>query len=286
MWNNRDITFAAACCELNSKQQYELYQALKARFPSETFYELFQVYDALPSRLRTWIQKHSIEAVRKQYIEENIQIVYIEDEDYPKRLREIFEPPIILFCKGDLSLLQSMCLGMVGGRFHTPYGEQVIDYLITYLAPHECTVVSGLARGIDTLSHKWTLKHHGKTIAVIGTGLNRAYPKENEALQEYIATHGLLISEYPLDSLPLKFHFPYRNRIIAGLSHGLCVVEAKKRSGSLITANLALSYNRNVFAVPGSIFSPFSTGTNELLIAGAIPVLDGESILKELNYYW
>ena len=138
---------------------------------------------------------------------------------------------------------------------------------------------------MDTLAHEETLKTNGNTIAVIGSGLDVFYPPENANLYDMIAKRGLLLSEYPLESRPLKFHFPYRNRIIAGLSHGVCVIEAKEKSGSLITANLALSENREVFAVPGNIFSPHSKGTNSLIEAGACLVKNGDTISKNLKYF-
>ena len=153
------------------------------------------------------------------------------------------------------------------------------------LVNDDIVVISGLARGVDTLAHEETLKADGNTIAVIGSGLDVVYPPENSKLYDVIAKRGLILSEYPLQSRPLKFHFPYRNRIIAGLSHGVCVIEAKEKSGSLITANLALSENREVFAVPGSIFSIHSKGTNSLIEAGACLVSSGETISKNLKYF-
>ena len=146
-------------------------------------------------------------------------------------------------------------------------------------------IISGLAKGVDSLAHLECLKDDGKTIAVIGSGLDVVYPPENANLYKEIGEKGLIISEYPLGSRPLKFHFPYRNRIIAGLSHGVCVLEAKERSGSLITANIALSENREVFAIPGSIFSSHSKGTNQLIEAGACLVSSAETIDKNLHYF-
>ncbi len=153
--------------------------------------------------------------------------------------------------------------------------------LLPNVIQQKLILVSGLAKGVDGLSHQLALKHHGKTIAVIGNGLDISYPSCNRALQTQIAHAGLLLSEYPLESRPLKYHFPLRNRIIAGLCQTVLVVEARHHSGSLITANLALQENRNVLALPGRINDIYSTGCNELIAAGAKPVLNSNDILEE-----
>ena len=207
------------------------------------------------------------------------------DGAYPQRLKEIYLPPIVLFYRGNLSLINQRAVAIVGSRDHSKYAKECIHELIPPIVNNGIVVVSGLARGVDTLAHEESLKTNGNTIAVIGSGLDVVYPPENANLYDMIAKRGLLLSEYPLESRPLKFHFPYRNRIIAGLSHGVCVIEAKEKSGSLITANLALSENREVFAVPGSIFSSHSKGTNSLIEAGACLVSSGETISKNLKYF-
>ena len=194
-------------------------------------------------------------------------------------------PPIVLFYRGNLSLINQRAVAIVGSRDHSKYAKDCIHDLIPSLVKDDIVVISGLARGVDTLAHEETLKVNGNTIAVIGSGLDVVYPTENGKLYDDIAKKGLILSEYPLQSRPLKFHFPYRNRIIAGLSHGVCVIEAKEKSGSLITANLALSENREVFAVPGSIFSIHSKGTNSLIEAGACLVSSGETICRNLKYF-
>lgn len=204
----------------------------------------------------------------------------ISDPKYPQLLREAPDPPKLLYYRGNLDLLELPMTSVVGTRKPTAYGIEVTQIVINKLAPTQ-VVVSGLAYGIDALAHEQTLALGGKTIAVLGSGLDPAsiYPAENRELAEAIvAKGGLLLSEYPPGSPPLKFHFPARNRIIAGLAPQLLVIEAGEVSGTLITAQLALDYNRDVWAVPGPITSPLSRGTNMLLVAGARPLVDIENV--------
>ncbi|MFC4760572.1 DNA-processing protein DprA [Fructobacillus durionis] len=206
------------------------------------------------------------------------------DEEYPVLLRESYQAPLILFYKGDLRALQLPALAVVGTRTATAYGQEVLRYLLPPLLERGGAIVSGLAKGIDVMAHQVTFAHGGVPIAVIGSGIGRAYPVQNRRLQEQVAEQGLLLSEYPRDVGPSRGHFPERNRIIAGLTRATLVVEAKKRSGSLITANLALQNNREVLAVPGSIFSEESRGCHEIIQAGALPVRSVEDILKNANF--
>lgn len=220
-----------------------------------------------------------------QKIQQNLKISHfltILDKRYPLQLQEIYSPPVVLFYQGDIELLDSKkLLGVVGARQCSSYALQALNQLLPNVIQQKLTLVSGLAKGVDGLSHQLALKHHGKTIAVIGNGLDVSYPSCNRALQTQIAHMGLLLSEYPLGSRPLKYHFPLRNRIIAGLCQTVLVVEARHHSGSLITANLALQENRNVLALPGRINDIYSTGCNELIAAGAKPVLNSNDILEE-----
>ena len=165
----------------------------------------------------------------------------------------------------------------------TTYSQHCLRQLLPELVQANLVTVSGLASGVDTLVHQETLIAGGQTIAVIGNGLNISYPRTNQLLQARLGQEGLVLSEYLPDAPPQKFHFPQRNRIIAGLAVGTLVTEAKQRSGSLITANLALQENRNVYAIPGGLFSPLSVGTNELIQAGALPVLKASDILDDLS---
>lgn len=220
-----------------------------------------------------------------QKIQQNLKVSHfltILDKRYPSQLQEIYSPPVVLFYQGDLELLDSKkILGVVGARQCSSYALQALTQLLPNVIQQKLILVSGLAKGVDGLSHQLALKHHGKTIAVIGNGLDISYPSCNRALQTQIAHAGLLLSEYPLESRPLKYHFPLRNRIIAGLCQTVLVVEARHHSGSLITANLALQENRNVLALPGRINDIYSTGCNELIAAGAKPVLNSNDILEE-----
>ncbi len=220
-----------------------------------------------------------------QKIQQNLKVSHfltILDKRYPPQLQEIYSPPVVLFYQGDLELLDSKkLLGVVGARQCSSYALQALTQLLPNVIQQKLILVSGLAKGVDGLSHQLALKHHGKTIAVIGNGLDISYPSCNRALQTQIAHAGLLLSEYPLESRPLKYHFPLRNRIIAGLCQTVLVVEARHHSGSLITANLALQENRNVLALPGRINDIYSTGCNELIAAGAKPVLNSNDILEE-----
>ena len=220
-----------------------------------------------------------------QKIQQNLKVSHfltILDKRYPSQLQEIYSPPVVLFYQGDLELLDSKkLLGVVGARQCSSYALQALTQLLPNVIQQKLILVSGLAKGVDGLSHQLALKHHCKTIAVIGNGLDISYPSCNRALQTQIAHAGLLLSEYPLESRPLKYHFPLRNRIIAGLCQTVLVVEARHHSGSLITANLALQENRNVLALPGRINDIYSTGCNELIAAGAKPVLNSNDILEE-----
>ena len=215
--------------------------------------------------------------------QKNSKIITILDQIYPKTLREIYCPPIVLFCHGDLKLLAcNQSISLVGARQMTEYGEKVLQCLIPLLVKENIITVSGLAAGVDATVHQLTNAAKGKTIAVIGNGLDLCYPKKNSLLKNDIAVFGLVISEYPMGAKPLKFHFVERNRIIAGINYLTCVIEAQQHSGSLITANFALSENRTVLAVPGSIFNPYSTGTNQIIAAGAKPLLQVKDVLEEL----
>jgi len=220
-----------------------------------------------------------------QKVRQNLKVSHfltILDKRYPSQLQEIYSPPVVLFYQGDIELLDSKkLLGVVGARQCSSYALQALTQLLPNVIQQQLVLVSGLAKGVDGLTHQLALKHHGKTIAVIGNGLDISYPSCNRALQTQIAHAGLLLSEYPLESRPLKYHFPLRNRIIAGLCQTVLVVEARHHSGSLITANLALQENRNVLALPGRINDINSTGCNELIAAGAKPVLNSNDILEE-----
>ena len=270
---------------LTSKRSFELYERLNEDVSLNETFVLGDLKYALPEETSQWIESMDWDVEIKRLQEKRVKVLTILDGGYPQRLKEIYLPPIVLFYRGNLSLINQRAVAIVGSRDHSKYAKDCIHELVPTIVNDGIVVVSGLARGVDTLAHEETLRTSGNTIAVIGSGLDVVYPPENVNLYDMIAKRGLLLSEYPLESRPLKFHFPYRNRIIAGLSHGVCVIEAKEKSGSLITANLALSENREVFAVPGNIFSPHSKGTNSLIEAGAYLVSSGETISKNLKYF-
>lgn len=286
IWTKRRLLVAVAMSDtLTSKQFYELFMRLKEDVSLNDTFVLGDLKYSLPEETNKWIEAMDWDLEIKRLQEQKVKVLTILDGAYPQRLKEIYLPPIVLFYRGNLSLINQRAVAIVGSRDYSKYAKECICELIPSLVKEDIVVISGLARGVDTLAHEETLKANGNTIAVIGSGLDVVYPPENSKLYDVIAKRGLILSEYPLQSRPLKFHFPYRNRIIAGLSHGVCVIEAKEKSGSLITANLALSENREVFAVPGSIFSTHSKGTNSLIEAGACLVSSGETISKNLKYF-
>lgn len=204
---------------------------------------------------------------------------------YPPRLFEIYDAPPVLFYQGNIKLLAKPTMVIVGARQANGYTCEVLHNLIPHLVNHNVSIISGLASGADSYAHQITLQNHGNTIAVIGTGLNCYYPQQNCLLQQQIAREGLLLSEYLPDVTARRYHFPQRNRIIAGLCHTLLITQARQRSGSLITANLALEDNRNVMAVPGNINLPLSQGCNELIDAGATPYLGPQQVLESLKFF-
>lgn len=209
--------------------------------------------------------------------------VCYEDPLYPEFLKQLVDPPPVLYGLGDLSLLKYPSVAMVGSRAATAYGKRVAFSLSNHLSRYGLCVVSGLALGIDAESHRGMLDGTGATIAVLGCGLDVVYPYQNKELFHEIAARGLILSEYPLGTKPEGFRFPARNRIIAGLSRGVVVIEAARKSGSLITAQIALDYGREVFAVPGQVDSFKSEGTHWLLKQGAKLVQNGEDIIEELS---
>lgn len=190
----------------------------------------------------------------------------IEDDVYPQCLKEISNPPLKLYYKGNLDLLKDeRLIAVVGTRNPSSYGKLCCEYMVKKMTSANITIVSGFAKGIDSIAHKTSLLAGGKTIAVIASGLDIVYPASNLSLYREIEEKGLILSEYEAGVKPFKFNFPQRNRIIAGLSKGIIVVESKDRGGSLITADLALEFNRDVYAVPGDVFSEYSKGCNNLI---------------------
>ncbi len=223
-----------------------------------------------------------VDRLINNYEQLKIKIVTIRSNTYPELLQEISSPPILLYCKGDINLLNSECLGVVGSRRCTKYGTTVGAQIVKDVSSSNITIVSGLAEGIDTVAHKSCLEVNGKTIAVLGSGLLSIFPTSNINLANQIVEKGgLLVSEYKPNEPALNFHFPIRNRIIAGLSKAIFVVEANEKSGSMHTKNYALEYNREVFSLPARVNDIYSIGCNKIIQNGqARMVLSSSDILE------
>lgn len=221
----------------------------------------------------------------EELLAQGISLVTLDDIDYPPLLREIYDPPPVLYYTGKLEYCQQTCLALVGSRRYTPYGKEIANKFAAKLSNYGLTIVSGMARGIDTFAHKGVLEAGGKTVAVLGCGLDICYPAENISLKNEISKEGLIITEFPPGSKPLPSNFPRRNRIISGITVGTLVVEAGEKSGALITAEFALEQGRDVFAVPGGIGSPYSRGCHRLIKEGAKLVEKVEDVLEELPFY-
>jgi len=218
-------------------------------------------------------------ARRKNLLQSGVFMLTYIDNEYPDRLRELPDPPLVLFGRGSPLLLKAPAIGVVGARKASQYGLRTARRFAGHLAGQGVAVVSGLALGIDGAAHRGALEARGPTIAVLGSGLDRIYPAAHRSLAGEIARHGLILSEYPPHTPPDRHRFPERNRIVAALSERLLVVEAGERSGSLITAGFSLDLGRDVFCVPGDLDRPGSRGTNRLIADGAIPALEPEDLL-------
>jgi len=211
------------------------------------------------------------------------EVITLDDDRYPALLRETYDPPILLYVKGDFARAMAQpAIAVVGSRHCSTYGRNVAEKLARELAERGVTIVSGLARGIDSTAHRGALDCGGLTVAVMGTGLDGVYPKENVKLAEHIAEHGALVTEFPLATPPVPQNFPFRNRVISGLSLGVLIIEGAERSGSLITARMAYEQGRDVFAVPGNITSSKSFGPNYLIKDGAKLVQTWRDVIEEL----
>ncbi len=216
----------------------------------------------------------------------NIDIISIEDKEYPELLKNIYSPPLNLYIRGNKEILNMPSIAIVGCREASLYGIRVAKDFAYHLSLSGFNIVSGLARGIDACGHLGAVKAKGETTAVLGNGLDIIYPKENLKLAEdVLGLGGAIISEYPLGTKPEKMNFPARNRIISGMCNGVLIVEAKEKSGTLITLDFALEQGRDVFAIPGNIISENSFGTNEIIKQGAKLVTSWEEIVEEYFQY-
>ncbi len=228
-------------------------------------------------------EKVDLEKIWAKIESQGIKILTWEDESYPQRLKEIDQPPPVLYVKGDYLPDDMFAVSIVGTRRVTPYGRQITEELAAFLAANHMTVISGLARGVDGIAHQTALKAGGRTIGVLGSGVDKIYPPEHRQLAAQMMEHGAIISDYAPGTPPDASNFPPRNRIISGLSLAVVVIEAGETSGALITAEFGAEQGREVFAVPGSILAPQSKGTNKLIQRGALPLLSVKDLMQALD---
>ncbi|MFP8639915.1 DNA-processing protein DprA [Priestia aryabhattai] len=280
----------AHCPSVNWKQIFTLLQQNSSlqnlyEYSPSQLQKLLTLSIERANQIKKDLQTIPIRDILDKYDAENIQCVTILDDEYPELLRHIYDPPWVLFARGNLSLLHaSASLSVVGTRNPTSYGTAALTHIVKPMLHEEFVVVSGLALGIDQAAHELAIAEKAKTIAVLGGGFYNIYPRGNQNLAREIAQHHLLLSEYAPFMKPTKWFFPRRNRIISGLTGGTLVVQAKERSGPFITADQALQQGREVFAIPGSIFEETSCGTNKLIQLGAKLVQSAADITDEMMY--
>lgn len=284
--------------KLGSKRKQKLLEKYKDpkeiyKLKKEELMKIDGIGEELAKNIINSKNEKLIEYHIKYMQENNIDIIHINESNYPQNLKQIYDPPISLYIKGNKEILNGKNIGIVGCRECTDYGKKSAKYFAYNLSKQNINIVSGLAKGVDSYAHLGSLstireklteknsnKDCGKTIAVVGNGLDSIYPKENiKIAKEIINSGGAIISEYPCGTKPDKMNFPARNRIISGISEGIVVVEAKEKSGTLITVDFALEQGRDVFVVPGNINSINSIGTNDLIKQGAKIVTTYEDIL-------
>jgi len=249
--------------------------------------ELYQsgIGEKASANLIKFRNAHDIDQLYESILQKDIQVLIKEEETYPMRLLQIAAPPPVLYVRGNLEERDQQAIAVVGTRKVTSYGKNVVRDLASVLAANQVTIVSGLARGVDSEAHRAILKAGGRTIAVLGSGLDVIYPPENAQLAQEISENGAIVSDYAPGTQPEGVNFPPRNRIIAGLSMATVVIEAGERSGALITASFTADQGKDVFAVPGSIFAPQSKGTNKLIFDGAYPLIQYDSIFEILDIH-
>lgn len=271
---------------LTIKKKYEILNAFES--PKKLYDEFKNSFNKLQpiltkeefNKMNYALNDQFIESQIASYNKLGVTLVTINSASYSKLLLQTATPPLVLYCKGDISLLNTESIAVVGTRRPTSYGAKVAEKFVRELAQNNFTIVSGMVYGVDTIAHNICLKEGGKTIAVLGGGVNEVYPKSNINLSEEIIKNGLLISEYKPHTKPVRYHFPARNRIIAGLSKGTFIPEAARKSGSMYTKEYCLEAGRDLFVVPGNIYSTVSEGTNDIIknLQGAM-VTSPEDIL-------
>ena len=259
---------------MDTKKKYELFMEYKS---SKDIYEKC-------SKIKSKFSEIELQKLESYMILNSINIININNKDYPKDLKNIYDPPVILFYKGNINLLNSnINCAVIGSRNCSDYGIRASKLLCTGLADNKINVISGLARGIDAAAHKYTLESNGYTCAILGCGIDVIYPKENKYLYDSIISNGCILSEYPPKTSPKPYYFPKRNRIISGLSKAVIVIEAGIKSGALNTVDYALNEGKDVGAVPGTIFSDYYKGSNGLIRDGATPIFGVDDACKLLN---
>lgn len=249
----------------------------------DSILKIHDLSEELKTKILTNRKINNLEKLFKRIKELGLNVITIYDENYPKRLRYIYDSPSVLYTKGKDLRDEDISIAIVGSRKSTAYGRWACEKFTKELVNMGVTIVSGLAAGIDAMAHKTALENGGTTIGILGNGINVVYPKKNLSLYKEMERNGTIISEFPIGMPPLAHNFPLRNRIISGLSLGVIVVEAQEKSGSLITAHHALEQGKDVFALPGNINSIFSRGTNKLIKDGARPLLEIEDIIEEIH---
>lgn len=250
---------------------------------SNTFYKIPGLKEDQAKKIINNRRSNNIYEVLKDLEDKDIKAITCLDEEYPLSLNYIFDKPPVLYYRGNINYEDELPIAIVGSRKSTAYGKWVCEKFTKELVDLGVTIVSGLALGIDAIAHKTALENGGRTIAILGNGLDVVYPSRNGKLYDEISKNGVVMSEFPIGTQPLAYNFPQRNRIISGLSKAIIVIEAKEKSGSLITAHHALEQGKDVFAVPGNINSIYSGGTNKLIKDGAFPLLSLDDILEEVS---
>lgn len=249
---------------------------------NNTIYGMSNLRQPVKEKLIENRNMENIEKLFRNIEKEDINIVTIYDDNYPLGLKYIDDNPKVLYTKGKIIERDDLSIAIVGSRKATAYGKWACEKFAKELVDMDVTIISGLATGIDAIAHKTALEHGGRTVGVLGNGVDVVYPKRNKALYSQMLEENSIISEFPIGTPPLAFNFPQRNRIISGISKGIIVIEAQEKSGSLITAHHGLDQGKDVFSLPGNINSIFSGGTNKLIKDGAKPLLDIEDIVEEI----
>lgn len=247
--------------------------------------QLLTITAANAQKLQQQFLRYEERDIEAFYVQHQIFPIFYGDVDYPQSLYDMYDPPAVLYAKGNRALLATNKIAMIGSRQATSYSQQIIQWLMPQCKQQNLTIVSGLARGADTMAHTAAVAHQCPTIAVLGHGFQYMYPPEHATLAEHLGQQHLLLTEYPYHCAPQRWHFPMRNRIISGLSEAIIVTEAAKKSGTMSTVEYALEHGKDIYAVPGNIFSPLSEGPNALIAEGATPLttLENTSFLQHFN---